>query len=356
MRLLALRLAMCLVLVTAWTGIARAQDGTDRWQVTQTMDFFVVVSEPIFFAAETDLCEGTEAFWCANPPFTDSVLWLYDEQGGLMAVNDDDPRKNGQSYNSYLGVQLQPGVYRLRAGRFFCINGQGCLHPDLPFPEGGRYELISSLPLVLDPTPPQASIPPIPSELPSPEPSPEPSPDPSPEPSVEPSPTETPESPSPSVSVAPSPLPEPSLEPSPTPEPTPEATPTPTATPTPEPSSLPVESTSPSPSPTEQPSPSEEPSQTPVPPSPTPEPPSNPAEAAVAVVGEAVAAVAESVAEAAQFVADLGKDITPAERKEASKAILPAIIIGQVTQTIAAAAAAASAAATSTAMRARSNK
>jgi hypothetical protein len=52
----------------------------------------------------------------------------------------------------------------------------------------------------------------------------------------------------------------------------------------------------------------------------------------------------------------LGKDVTPAQRKEASKVILPAIIIGQVTQTVAAIAAAASAASTTTATRHRSIK
>jgi hypothetical protein len=62
------------------------------------------------------------------------------------------------------------------------------------------------------------------------------------------------------------------------------------------------------------------------------------------------------VTDAAAFVADLGHDITPEQRKEATKAILPAIIVGQVAQTIAAAAAAASAATATTSTRHRSKK
>ena len=347
MRTLSLRIGMCLVMLTSWVGVARAED---QFTVTvdRTMDFFVVIAEPTTILVETDLCEGTDEFWCSRPPFTDSVLWLYDQNGVELTANDDDPRKGGQSYNSFIGLSLDAGVYRLRAGRFVCYDGS-CLHPDAPFDQGGYYTLLSNVALVLDPNPPQASIPPVPSELPSPspeEPSPEPSVDsPSPEiPSPSPElPSPSPESPSPSPVETPSPSEEAST---PTPIPTPTPTPTPTQTPAPSPS----ESPSPTPTPTpavESPSPTPEPRPTEAP---------GVAEGTIAAVGEAVDAAIGAVTDAAAFVADLGHDITPEQRKEATKAILPAIIVGQVAQTIAAAAAAASAATATTSTRHRSKK
>ena len=347
---------------------ALAQEAQTVITVNRTMDFFVIVEQPIFFEAETDLCPDTDGYWCNRPeqggPFTDSVLWLYGTNGEVLAINDDDPRRNGQSWNSYIGIALEPGTYRLRAGRFFCTP-EGCINPSAPFDEGGQYDLIANLPLLLDPEPPTGSPPPIPSVLPSPsvEPSPSPTevptdeptqtPPPTPEPTAEPS---APVEPTPTSSVEPSPTIEPSPSPSPTPSPvepppspvapppSPVApSPTPTATPKPE---------SPAPSPSVEPSPSPEPSA-----EPTPEPsPDNPAEAAAVLVGEAAQAVAEAVGEAVQavgeaaaFVANLGHDITPAEKRQAAVTIVPAIIITQIAQ--AAVAAAATAAATGSAAR-----
>ena len=351
---------------------ALAQEAQTVITVNRTMDFFVIVEQPIFFEAETDLCPDTDGYWCNRPeqggPFTDSVLWLYGTNGEVLAINDDDPRRNGQSWNSYIGIALEPGTYRLRAGRFFCTP-EGCINPSAPFDEGGQYDLIANLPLLLDPEPPTGSPPPIPSVVPSPsvEPSPSESPSPTevptdeptqtppptPEPTAEPS---APVEPTPTSSVEPSPTIEPSPSPSPTPSPvepppspvapppSPVApSPTPTATPKPE---------SPAPSPSVEPSPSPEPSA-----EPTPEPsPDNPAEAAAVLVGEAAQAVAEAVGEAVQavgeaaaFVANLGHDITPAEKRQAAVTIVPAIIITQIAQ--AAVAAAATAAATGSAAR-----
>lgn len=378
MRTLAIRLAICLVLVTAWTNVARAEDQPQQG-VTMTVYSGVDLGGPWLNLSTTEPCYAgvvsmIDFDWGGGPaaencpadffmvhftgwltvPESGTYEWLNWSDDGWRMTLDGVIATDDWNFHGCGGHWSGPneGYFELVAGQSYALDvwmfewgGGACARLWYGGPMG--YGPVPAAWLTT-------------SALPTPEPS--PSEPPSPEPSVEPSPTETPESPSPSVSVAPSPLPEPSQEPSPTPEPTPEATPTPTATPTPEPSSLPVESTSPSSTPSPSPSPSEEPSQTPVPPSPTPEPPSDAAEAVAAVVGEAVAAVGESIAavaesigEAAQFVADLGKDITPAERKEASKVILPAIIIGQVTQTIAAAAAAASAATTST-LRARSNK
>lgn len=174
---------------------------------------------------------------------------------------------------------------------------------------------------------------PSPSPEPSPtvEPSPEPTPEPSPsvEPSIEPSPTPTPE---------PSPSEVPSVQPSPTPTPTPKPSPTPD--PSPEPSASESASADPSPVPTD--SPSVEPSVAPTPePSPSPD---NIAEEAAQAVGEAVAAVGEAVNAAIGKIVNLGKDLSPAEKKKAAP-VAVAIVISQVASAAVAAASSAAAAA-----------
>ncbi len=178
----------------------------------------------------------------------------------------------------------------------------------------------------------EPSVEPSPEPSPSVEPSPEPTPEPSPsvEPSIEPSPTPTPE---------PSPSEVPSVQPSPIPSPTPTPKPSPTPDPTPEPS--PSESPSPDPTAVPSDSPSVAPSV-----EPTPEPTSSPdniGEQTVAAVGEAVAAVAETVTKAVEAITNLGKDLSPAEKKKAAP-VAVAIVISQVAS--AAVAAASSAAAT----------
>lgn len=325
---------------------ALAQDAEQSVTVDRTMDFFVVVDAPQLFTARTQLCDEPAVLWCAHPSqgghFIDSALWLYAADGGLITASDDD----GISWASLIRIELQPGFYRLRAGRFGPCDSTGCMHPEAPFTVGAFYQLLTSLPLILDPNPPTGSPVPIPSELPTVEPSPLPSEQPSPEvPSVEPSPTPTPEptpEPSPSVEPTPTPTPEPSPSPSPTPQPSPTPTvaPSPTSTPTQRPTQTP-ESPSPSPSvaQTPLPEPSEEPSAVP-----SPEPTSEPL---VIDPGAAAAAVAEAVGEAAAFVADLGHDLTPAERKKAAATIVPAVIITQLAQAAVAAASAAAAGAAS---------
>ncbi len=325
--------------------IVRATEGEIRRTVTETSDYFVVVTEPIRFTARTLLCDEPGVLWCATPPaghFMDSALWLYNETGVMLAASDDD----GVSYASLIQINLEPAVYRLRAGRFGPCNANGCMHPEEPFPVGGYYELLTNLALVLDPTPPVASPPPIPSELPSEEPSVEPSPEPSPEPSVEPTPEPSPsESPSPEPtptpteselpSVQPSPIPSPTATPQPSPTAQPSPVPTPTVTPTPTPTPVPT------PEPSVEPSPTPEPSVEPTP-EPTPSP-DNIAEQTVAAVGEAVAAVAETVTQAIEAITNLGKDLSPAEKEKAAP-VAVAIVISQVAS--AAVAAASSAAAT----------
>ena len=342
--------------------------------VSETGDYFVVIEVPSAFTAETDLCDNTTSFWCAAPQqggnFTDSALWLYDANGGLLTSNDDDPRTNGQSYQSYISVTLEAGVYRLRAGRFTCRDGS-CMWPQDPFPEGGHYQLLTTTALLLDPNPPTVVPTAIPSILPTPEPTPEPSVEPTPEPT----PTQAPETPTPSPSVAPSPTPEPSTTPPPTPEPTPEPPPTPE--PTPEPTPTPTEppptvaptqepTNEPPPNPTATPEPTPEgtvePSIPPsVPPSPDPTavPPPEPTqpplpsleevaaavdqavEEAVAAIGDAVdavgdtasaavEAVSETVSAAVDTVANLGNEITEEQREEARATVVPAIIMTQI--------------------------
>jgi hypothetical protein len=349
--------------------IVRATEGEISRTVNETSDFFVVVTEPMLFTARTLLCDEPTVLWCAHPSqgghFLDSALWLYDATGLIISVSDDD----GRSYASLININLEPGFYRLRAGRYGpCDFATGCMHPEEPFPQGGYYELLTNLPLVLDPTPPVASPPPIPSELPSEEPSVEPSLEPSPEPSVQPTPEPSP-SETPSPEPTPIPSQEPTYEPSPSIEPTPDPTPTPEPSPTAQPTTVPTPTITPTPTPTlvPTPEPSVEPSPTPVPsvePTPSPSPsPDNIAEEAAAVVGETIAAVSEAVGEAAaavaetvtqavEAIANLGKDLSPVEKKKAAPVAI-AIIISQVASAaVAAASTAASAAAASAARKA----
>ncbi len=180
---------------------------------------------------------------------------------------------------------------------------------------------------------------------PTPEPSPEPSQEPSVEPTPEPSPSVSPPSVEPSIEPTPTPTPEPSpsevpsVQPSPIPSPTPTPKPSPTPDPTPEPS--PSESPSPDTTAVPSDSPSVAPSVEPTP-EPTPSP-DNIGEQTVAAVGEAVAAVAETVTKAVEAITNLGKDLSPAEKKKAAP-VAVAIVISQVAS--AAVAAASSAAAT----------
>jgi len=324
---------------------ALAEEQGYQVRVDRTMDFFFVIHEPMTFVASTLLCSDLGILWCERAEngghFVDSVLWVYDADGMLVAVNDDD----GASWASVLTLSLPVGQYRLRAGRFFC-NASGCINPETPFPQGGWYDLAANVTLVLDPEPPTASIEPVPSVFPSPLPSEEPSP----EVSYEPSPTEQP-------TVEPSPT----EEPTPTPEPTPEPSPSvePTFTPSSQPSPSPIVTIEPSPPPSVEPSetpnptptpqtPSEEPSVAPTPtaePSPLESPTPSPLVdlgAAAESVGEAVAAVGAAIADAADFVANLGHDLTPTEKKRAASTIIPAVIITQVAQAAVAAASAAS--------------
>lgn len=364
MKFAALLLAWACFVPFAVVHGADGYDGTaypHETLVTETGDYFVVIEVASTFTAETDLCNGTTDFWCAGTQdggnFTDSVLWLYAADGSQITANDDDPRTNGQSYQSFISVQLEAGVYRLRAGRFSCHDGS-CLWPQDPFPVGGSYQLLTTAALLRDPNPPVVNPSPIPSILPT--------PPPSPEPSAPPGPTQTPEPTPPSPSVAPTPTPEPSTTPPPTPEPTPEPTETPP--PTPEPTPTPTEppptvaptqepTNEPPPNPTATPQPTPEgtveptaPASPPPSPDPTAVPPPEPtqsplpdvaaavgqvATAAVEAVTESIAAIGGGLADIAA-IAEMGKDLDATEKEEAQPMAV-AVISSQIAGVAAAA-------------------
>lgn len=176
-------------------------------------------------------------------------------------------------------------------------------------------------------------------------PTPEPTPTPTPTPTPEPTPTPTPEPPTPSPSVAPTPTPEPSVTPTPTPRPThsPEVThePVPSPSPTPEPTPEPT------PTPTESVAPSVDPSPVPTD-TPGPIDPGAAVGAVTEAIGEAAAAIAdtignsvENVGKAITAVTNLGKDLSPEERKKAAPVVVAAVVVTQVAQTAAAVASAA---------------
>jgi len=248
------------------------------------------------------------------------------------------------------------GYSQLIAGQSYALDiwmfewgGGACAKLDYGSPSG--YGTVPTEWLTTSALPaPEPS--PSPSQEPSVEPSVEPSPEPSVEPTPEPSPSETP-----SPEPTPTPTEVPSNEPSPTIEPTPDPTPTPEPSPTPEPTPVPTPTVAPTPAPTPVPTPTPtvtptetpSPSDTPVPPTPEPSPsPDNIGEQTVAAVGEAVAAVAETVTKALEAIANLGKDLSPAEKKKAAP-VAVAIVISQV-------AGAAVAAASSTASASRKAK
>jgi len=280
----------------------KAENNTDTRTVYSTSDFFVVVNEQATLTVRTLLCDEPNVLWCASTEdgghFVDSMLWIYASDGTLLAESDDD----GVSWASLLVIELQPAVYRLRAGKYVCFDGS-CSHPEYPFPVGGWYVLDSSLPLVLDPAPPEASPPPVPSELPSEVPSSEPSATPTAAPSEAPSemPTGSPsEAPSPSewASIAPSPRPSPRVSFLPSEEPS--------ASPIAEPS---ADYT----------------------PAPSVEPPQDGGIGGeiASAVGNAAEAVSAVVGVAAERLTTLGNDLT-VEQKEKAAPVAVAIVVSQL--------------------------
>lgn len=230
------------------------------------------------------------------------------------------------------------GYSQLVAGQSYALDvwmfewgGGACARLDYGSPSGYGVvpaEWLTTLPLPMPE--PSAS----PSESPSLEPSPTPTLEPSPEPT--PTPTES-ESAQPSTDPTPSPTPTQSEVPSATPNPTstPTSEPSPTAEPSPVASPTVAPTPTPTPVPTDSPSVAPEPSVEPTP-APTPSP-DNIGEQTIAVVGEAAAAVAETVTKAVEAITNLGKDLSPTEKKKAAP-VAVAIVISQVASAAVAAA------------------
>jgi hypothetical protein len=357
------------VATTAFAFTANSTKAADPYYVDATRDYWISIPEQSLLHLWTDLCDDTTSGWCGG--IVDSMLWLYDNNGTLIAANDDSYTEHTNSYSlaSTIRISVPAGNYRIRAG--VC-----CGDPTADRFYGNHYYLHSNFDAELAPGTPSATWTPTPEPTPTPTPTPEPTveptveptpeptpeptveptpeptqtpeitPTPTPEPTLQPTPTPTPETPSPSPSVAPTPTPEPSIEPTPTPTPEPTPTPSPspevTYEPTPDPTATPEPSPEPTPTPTESPSPSPDPS-----PVPTDTPgPIDPgaavgavaeavgeaAAAAAEAVGKAVAAVSEAVGAAIETVANLGKDITEKEKEAARTVVGPAVIMTTIAQ------------------------
>jgi len=96
---------------------------------SENRDFWFTYAEPAVFTVRSYAWDNQ----------IDSMLWLYDGQGVLVAQNDDY-----FGLDSWIEVNVQPGIYRLRAG--VC-----CGNPDAWY--GSAYELeFNSEPIYSQPT------------------------------------------------------------------------------------------------------------------------------------------------------------------------------------------------------------
>ena len=153
--------------------------GAQNNYVDRTQDFWITVPEQGELHLWTDLCDDTIAPWC--PGTVDSMLWLYDSTGTLIAANDDSftDHTGGYSLASTIRVSVPAGEYRVRAG--VC-----CGDPTADRFNGNHYYMISNFDAELAPGTPSATW------TPTPQPTPTPTPEPTPTPTPEPTPTPTP--------------------------------------------------------------------------------------------------------------------------------------------------------------------
>ena len=153
--------------------------GAQNNYVDRTQDFWITVPEQGELHLWTDLCDDTIAPWC--PGTVDSMLWLYDSTGTLIAANDDSftDHTGGHSLASTIRVSVPAGEYRVRAG--VC-----CGDPTADRFYGNHYYMISNFDAELAPGTPSATW------TPTPQPTPTPTPEPTPTPTPEPTPTPTP--------------------------------------------------------------------------------------------------------------------------------------------------------------------
>ena len=169
-----------LVAVTLVYGVVASPVlGGQNNYVDRTQDFWITVPEQGELHLWTDLCDDTAAPWC--PGTVDSMLWLYDSNGVLLAANDDSftDHTGGYSLASTIRISVPAGEYRVRAG--VC-----CGDPTADRFYGNHYYMISNFDAELAPGTPSATW------TPTPQPTPTPTPEPTPTPTPEPTPTPVP--------------------------------------------------------------------------------------------------------------------------------------------------------------------
>ena len=174
-----------LILATLTYGlVASPASGSQNNYVDRTQDFWINLPEQGELHLWTDLCDETTSPWCAGT--VDSMLWLYDGNGALLAANDDSYTEHtgGHSLASTIRISLPAGDYRVRAG--VC-----CGDPTADRFGGNHYYLISNFAAELAPGTPSATWTPTPP--PTPTPTPTPTPEPTPTPTPEPTPTPVPD-------------------------------------------------------------------------------------------------------------------------------------------------------------------
>lgn len=157
-----------LIAVTlAYSIVVSPVYGAQSNYVDRTQDFWITLPEDGELHLWTDLCDDSTAGWC--PGTVDSMLWLYDGEGTLLAANDDSftDHTGGYSLASTIRILLPAGEYRVRAG--VC-----CGDPAADRFYGNHYYLISNFDAELAPGTPSATW------TPTPEPTPEPTPPPAP--------------------------------------------------------------------------------------------------------------------------------------------------------------------------------
>ena len=157
----------------AYSVIASPVSGAQSNYVDATKDFWITVPEAGSLHLWTDLCDDSTAPWC--PGTVDSMLWLYDSNGTLLAANDDSytDHTGGHSLASTIIITVDAGEYRVRAG--VC-----CGDPTADRFYGNHYYLISNFDAELAPGTPSATWTPTPEPTPTPTPEPTPTPVPSP--------------------------------------------------------------------------------------------------------------------------------------------------------------------------------
>jgi hypothetical protein len=162
-----------IVATLAYSVIASPVSGAQSNYVDATKDFWITVPEAGSLHLWTDLCDDSTAPWC--PGTVDSMLWLYDSNGTLLAANDDSytDHTGGYSLASTIIITVDAGEYRVRAG--VC-----CGDPTADRFYGNHYYLISNFDAELAPGTPSATWTPTPEPTPTPTPEPTPTPVPSP--------------------------------------------------------------------------------------------------------------------------------------------------------------------------------